>query len=77
MALIGFARVSTREQDLSSQLSILKEAGCIKIFHGKHSGASEENDEKLRELVSYIRDGDIALVTKLDRLGSYLITVTG
>lgn len=75
MALIGFARVSTREQDLSLQLSALKEAGCIKIFHGKHSGASEENDEKLRELVSYIRDGDIVLVTKLDRLGRSLRSI--
>lgn len=75
MALIGFARVSTREQDLSYQLKALKEAGCSKIFHGKQSGASRENDAKLSELVSYIRDGDIVLVTKLDRLGRSLRSI--
>ncbi|MDC8829727.1 recombinase family protein [Alteromonas gilva] len=75
MALIGFARVSTREQDLSYQLKALKEAGCSKIFHGKQSGASRENEAKLSELVNYIRDGDIVLVTKLDRLGRSLKSI--
>lgn len=75
MAIIGFARVSTREQDLSSQLEALKKAGCIKIFHGKQSGASKENEDKLQELVNYVRDGDTVLVTKLDRLGRSLRSI--
>lgn len=75
MALIGFARVSTREQDLSYQLKALKEAGCSKIFYGKQSGASKENEAKLSELFNYIRDGDIVIVTKLDRLGRSLKSI--
>ncbi|MDO3723108.1 recombinase family protein [Marinobacter sp. chi1] len=70
--LIGFARVSTKDQDLETQLQQLQEAGCDKVFHGKHSGASSQNQAKLRELVDYVRDGDIVVVTKLDRLGRSL-----
>ena len=70
--LIGFARVSTKEQDLKSQLEQLEAAGCEKIIHGKQSGASSQNDSKLRELVDYVRDGDVVVVTKLDRLGRSL-----
>ena len=43
MALIGFARVSTQQQDLSEQIQVLKEYGCKKIFSGKHSGKAEKN----------------------------------
>ncbi len=75
MSLIGFARVSTEDQDLTSQLELLKEVGCLEIFHGKQSGASDENQEKLAELIKYIRKGDIVLVTKLDRLGRSLKSV--
>lgn len=70
--LIGYARVSTKEQDLNNQLNQLKAAGCEKIIHGKHSGASRDNELKLQELVDYVRDGDVVIVTKLDRLGRSL-----
>lgn len=70
--LIGYARVSTKEQDLRQQLEQLERNGCEKIIHGKHSGASKENEKKLRELVDYVRDGDVVVVTKLDRLGRSL-----
>ncbi|MCM0613388.1 recombinase family protein [Marinobacter sediminum] len=69
---VGFARVSTREQDLNNQLEALRQSGCEKTIHGKHSGSSEENDGKLAELVSFVREGDVVVVTKLDRLGRSL-----
>lgn len=72
MSLIGFARVSTEDQDLTSQIELLEKAGCDEIFHGKQSGASNNNEKKLAELIKYIRKDDIVLVTKLDRLGRSL-----
>jgi len=69
---IGYARVSTKEQDLNNQLEALEQAGCQKVIHGKQSGSSKENDQKLAELVEYVRDGDVVVVTKLDRLGRSL-----
>lgn len=58
MSTIGFARVSTIEQDLTLQLHALKTVGCEDIFHGKQSGVSDENETKLSELFRYIRKGD-------------------
>ena len=72
MAKIGYARVSTTKQDLSEQIAALKTFGCEKIFSGKHSGKAENNEEQLNELLSYIREGDTVIVTKLDRLGRSL-----
>ena len=46
----------------------LEEYGCKKIFSGKHSGKSQKNEEQLNELLDYIREGDVVVVTKLDRL---------
>lgn len=75
MALIGFARVSTLGQDLQNQLDKLEQAGCQKIFAGKHSGKEDTNRQKLEELLDYVRDGDTVVVTKLDRLGRSLSQV--
>ena len=72
MEYIGYARVSTVGQDLDNQIAALTNAKCNKIFHGKQSGASEQNEQKLKELVEYVRDGDTVVVTKLDRLGRSL-----
>lgn len=72
MALIGYARVSTQDQDLKAQLEALEAAGCTKIFHGKQSGQSDENQAKLREMMDYVREGDTVILTKLDRLGRSL-----
>jgi DNA invertase Pin-like site-specific DNA recombinase len=47
MAFIGFARVSTKEQDLSAQIEQLQAADCDEIFSGKQSGASDENEREL------------------------------
>jgi DNA invertase Pin-like site-specific DNA recombinase len=75
MSIIGFARVSASEQELTLQLAQLEEVGCDKIFSGQHSGASTINVEKLNELINYIRSGDVVLVTKLDRLGRSLKSI--
>lgn len=72
---IGFARVSTLDQNLEEQIKALKQAGCKKIFHGKQSGISKTNQEKLDQLLDYIRDDDTVLVTRLDRLGRSLKSI--
>lgn len=75
MALIGFARVSTIEQDLTNQIEQLEKAGCEKIFQGKNSGKKESNEARLKELLAYARDGDVVVTTKLDRLGRSTVQV--
>lgn len=75
MSKIGYARVSTNHQELAIQLEQLGSAGCEEIFHGKQSGTSSANEEKLAELVKYIRKGDVVFVTKLDRLGRSLKSI--
>ena len=73
--LIGYARVSTHDQDLDEQLERLEAEGCTKLFSGKRSGKSDTNKEQLEALVDYVRDGDTVIVTKLDRLGRSLSQV--
>jgi DNA invertase Pin-like site-specific DNA recombinase len=69
--LIGYARVSTQEQTLNLQLDALKNAGCVRIFTDTASGARQER-AGLAEALEYIREGDILVVWKLDRLGRSL-----
>ena len=66
--LIGYARVSTSEQNLDSQFDALQEAGCEKIYADKMSGAKADRPELLAAL-SDVREGDTLVVKKLDRLG--------
>lgn len=70
MAMIGYARVSTREQNLDLQLETLKEAGCEKIFSEKKSGMSERPE--LEAALEYLRSGDTFVVYKFDRIGRSL-----
>lgn len=66
--LIGYARVSTAEQDLTPQLAALADAGCEKVFSDKASGAKADR-AGLADALSHARAGDIIVVWKLDRLG--------
>lgn len=67
-ALIGYARVSTRDQNLDRQTRALKAAGCEKVFADKKSGRDIEREE-LSTCLDYMRAGDTLVVASLDRLG--------
>lgn len=69
--LVGYARVSTHEQNLDLQLDALKQAGCQKIFTDKISTLKTER-KGLDEVLSFLRPGDVLVVWKLDRLGRTL-----
>jgi DNA invertase Pin-like site-specific DNA recombinase len=68
MTVIGYARVSTTDQDLSIQEAVLKAAGCDTIRAEKRSGATTEGREELRTVLDFIRKGDVLMVTRIDRL---------
>jgi DNA invertase Pin-like site-specific DNA recombinase len=64
---IGYARGSTREQDLSGQLAELTAAGCAKVYREKASGARRDRAE-LAKVMKRLLPGDVLVVTRLDRL---------
>ena len=68
---IGYARVSTEDQNLDLQNDALKQAGCDKIIEEKASGAKTDR-AGLDEALSFLRKGDTLVVWKLDRLGRSL-----
>jgi len=71
MALIGYARVSTVEQNTALQTDALRKAGCDKIFEDTVSGAKAERPG-LAAALAYVREGDTLVVWRLDRLGRSL-----
>ena len=68
---IGYARVSTRDQNLDMQIEALTKAGCEKIFSEKKSG-KDDNRMQLQECINYLRSGDTLVVYNLSRLSRSL-----
>jgi DNA invertase Pin-like site-specific DNA recombinase len=64
---IGYARVSTLDQNLDLQMQVLRKAGCEKIFRQRVSGGDRERREYQR-MLNQLRHGDTVIVWKLDRL---------
>jgi DNA invertase Pin-like site-specific DNA recombinase len=69
--LIGYARVSTNDQNAEAQLDALAKAGCLKVFTDKASGAIDERPE-LKRMLDQLRPGDTVVCLRLDRLGRNL-----
>ena len=67
MAIVGYARVSTRDQDLAGQFAELKAAGCELVYREKVSSAASDRKE-LARLVRKLERGDTVIVMRLDRL---------
>jgi DNA invertase Pin-like site-specific DNA recombinase len=67
MSRIGYARVSSKDQNLDSQLDLLKAAGCERVFEDKISGVKESRPEWDR-LLEFLREGDTVVVAELSRM---------
>lgn len=65
---IGYARVSTTDQDLTIQESALKASGCEMLWSEKASGTSRDKRPQLAALLAAVRKGDVVTVTRIDRL---------
>lgn len=71
MASVGYARVSTADQDPALQHDALLAAGCEKVFEDRASGARADR-AGLQAALAYVREGEVLVVWKLDRLGRSL-----
>ena len=65
--IVGYARVSARDQDFAGQVADLEAAGCVKIYREKISGAKTDRPE-LGKLMRRLEEGDTVIVCRLDRL---------
>ena len=68
MTTYGYARVSTTDQDLTIQVDALRKAGCEVIREEKRSGTTREGRAELDTLLTFLRQGDTLMVTRIDRL---------
>ena len=71
--LIGYARVSTQDQNLDLQRDALTKAGCERIFEEKKSGKAGTKRPEFESALAFLRSEDILVVWKLDRLGRSLV----
>ena len=60
---VGYARVSSADQDLAIQIKALKDYGCDKIYQEKRSGTTTLGREQLQECLDFVRDGDELVIT--------------
>lgn len=67
MAIVGYARVSTVDQDLTAQLEQLQSVKCDRVYQEKISGAKQDRPE-LSAMLDYVREGDTVICCKLDRI---------
>lgn len=71
--LIGYARVSTSDQNLDLQRDALQKAGCEKLFEEKKSGKAGTRRPAFEDAIAFLRPDDVLMVWKLDRLGRSLV----
>lgn len=72
MAFVGYARVSTQDQDTALQLDALAKAGCEIIYQEKASGASRRGRRELAKCLASLQKGDVLVVYKIDRIARSL-----
>ena len=68
MSLVGYVRVSSLDQDSTTQTDRVNGAGCDKVFSEKQSGTTTKGRAQLEECLDYMREGDSLVITKIDRL---------
>jgi DNA invertase Pin-like site-specific DNA recombinase len=73
MAIIGYARVSSVGQSLDVQLEQLRAGGCEKVFSEKFTGTTTKGRDQLGAALDYVREGDVLVVTRMDRLARSLV----
>lgn len=73
MQIIGYARCSSASQSLDIQLEKLKAAECSRVFSEKRSGREADNRPELQRCLEYVRDGDVLVICKLDRMARSLL----
>lgn len=74
---IGYARVSSLGQSLDTQIEKLSSFGCEKIFQEKRSGATTGKRVAVNEALEFCREGDVLVITKLDRLARSMFDLQG
>lgn len=66
--IVGYARVSSSDQDLTIQIQQLEAYGCERIYSEKVSGKDAESRAELNKMIDFVREGDTMVVTKTDRI---------
>lgn len=73
MAVVGYARVSSVGQSLDIQVEQLNAAGCEKVFSEKRSGTTTDGRDQLAAAIEWVREGDVLVVCRLDRLARSIL----
>lgn len=71
--IIGYARVSTTDQDCALQVQALEAAGCKPVLREKRSGTTTEGREQLELALQLLQEGDTLMVTRIDRLARSVV----